>query len=511
MKEAYLKIGKASDLKNQGERTLFRLFEIFPGALSWLTLGGAVLFSWLKPQWVAIFVIAFVIYWLIRTVYFSFHLRAGYQRMRKNEKIDWAKKLANLSGWRDIYHLVLLPIYKEPLSIIRETLSALEKTDYPKDRIIIVLSYEERGGERIRKVAEQVREEFGDKFFKFLATCHPANLPGELPGHGSNDAWAAKEAKQKIIDPLKIPYENIIVSSFDADTSVFPKYFSCLTYYYLTAENPTRTSFQPIPLYINNIWQAPVFSRIFAFSSSFWHTMNQERPEKLITFSSHSMSFKALNDVGFKQVNVVSDDSRIFWQCFFKYDGDYRVQPIFYPVSMDVAVAPSFWRTMVNIYKQQRRWAYGVGETPYFLFGFYKNKKISLRKKLSLGIELIESHWSWATASIMIFLLGWLPLILGGPEFSQTLFFYNLPKITSRILTIAMIGLVGSCYFSILLLPPKPPDYGRYKYLIFAVSWLFLPIMMIVFTSLPALDAQTRLMFGKYMGFWPTEKFRKKI
>jgi hypothetical protein len=33
--------------------------------------------------------------------------------------------------------------------------------------------------------------------------------------------------------------------------------------------------------------------------------------------------------------------------------------------------------------------------------------------------------------------------------------------------------------------------------------------MMIFFSSLPALDAQTRWMLGKYMGFWPTEKYRK--
>jgi cellulose synthase/poly-beta-1,6-N-acetylglucosamine synthase-like glycosyltransferase len=237
--------------------------------------------------------------------------------------------------------------------------------------------------------------------------------------------------------------------------------------------------------------------------------MNQERPEKLITFSSHSMSFEALVGVGFKQTNVVSDDSRIFWQCFLKYDGDYVVQPLYYPVSMDANVAKNFFRTLINIYKQQRRWAYGVGDIPYFLFGFLKNKKIPFFKKLFLGLELIEGHLSWATASILIFLLGWLPLFLGGPEFSQTLISYNLPKIISRVMTLAMIGLVASVYFSFLLLPPKPPDYSRFKYLIFAFGWLLLPLMMIFFASFPALDAQSRLLLGKYMGFWVTEKVRK--
>jgi hypothetical protein len=277
----------------------------------------------------------------------------------------------------------------------------------------------------------------------------------------------------------------------------------------LTTEKPTRTSFQPTPLFINNIWQVPGISRVFSFFSAFWHIINQQRPEKLITFSSHSMSFKALVDVGFKQTNVVSDDSRIFWQCFLKFDGEYKVQPIFYPVSMDANVSKNFLRTLINIYKQQRRWAYGVGDIPYFLFGFLKNKKIPISKKISLGFELIEGHWSWATASILIFLLGWLPLILGGERFNQTLLSYNLPLITRNILTFSMIGLIFSIYFSLNLLPPESIEYGKIKYFLFAFQWFWIPLTMIIFVSLPALDAQTRLMLARYMGFWPTEKFRK--
>jgi hypothetical protein len=38
------------------------------------------------------------------------------------------------------------------------------------------------------------------------------------------------------------------------------------------------------------------------------------------------------------------------------------------------------------------------------------------------------------------------------------------------------------------------------------VQWVFTPIIALVFGSLPGIDAQTRLMFGKYMGFWVTPK-----
>lgn len=506
----YLKIGRAADLKNPQERLLYRFFEILPGTLSWGTLILAILLSWTYPIFIAFFVILFAIYWFFKTIYFIFHLRSGYRKMKEQEKIDWIGKLNNLptKKWWGIYHLIVLPTYKEPLEVIRDTFLAIERSDYPKDRMMVVLACEERAREEIEKTTEIIKKEFGQKFFQFLITWHPTKIPGEIAGKGSNETWAAKETKKLIIDPLKIPYQNIIFSSFDIDTCVLPKYFSCLTWHYLTYPNPERASFQPIPLYTNNIWKASAVSRLFAFSSTFWHVMTQVRPEKLITFSSHSMGFKPLVEVGFKQVNVVSDDSRIFWQCFLQHEGDWQVCPLFYPISMDANVAKSFWRTLINIYKQQRRWAYGVGDIAYFLFGFWKSKKIPLAKKMYLGFEVIEGHWSWAMASLIIFIFGWLPLFLGGQSFGQSLLSYNLPKIVSRILTLSMVGLVSSAYFSVLLLPPKPPEYGRFKYVIFVFGWALLPIMMIFFSSLPALEAQTRWLLGKYLGFWPTEKAR---
>jgi len=75
--------------------------------------------------------------------------------------------------------------------------------------------------------------------------------------------------------------------------------------------------------------------------------------------------------------------------------------------------------------------------------------------------------------------LGWLPLYLGGPAFSQTLISYNLPKITSSILTIAMTGLIGSVYTSMILLPPKPENYGKFKYATMALQWILIPFVMI--------------------------------
>jgi len=307
---------------------------------------------------------------------------------------------------------------------------------------------------------------------------------------------------------LEIPYGNIIVTNFDIDTLASRYYFSLLTYKYLTSPNPLRTSYQPVPLYTNNIWEAPALARVVAFSATFWHTIQQERPERLTTFSSHSMPFQALVDVDFWQVNMVSEDSRIFWQCFLRYNGDYRVTPMFYPVAMDANVASGFWRTMSNIYKQQRRWGYGAENIPYFLFGFLKNKLIPWRKKIYYTFNILEGFHSWATNAIIIFVLGWLPTIVGGTDFNRTVLSINLPVFTRTIMNLAMIGLISSAVISITLLPPRPPQYGRSKYAIMILQWVLFPFTTILLGAFPGLEAQTRLALKKYLGFWVTPKKR---
>ncbi len=514
----YLNVSRSSDLEKKSEKILYRFLEMLPGLLSWTTLLLAIVVSYFFPFLAAGFIIIFAFYWLCRTIYFSLYLASGFQIMKKNEKKDWLEVLESLprekysiplTHWSEIYHLVIIPTYKESETILSNTLSSIANNNYPAKKIIVVLALEERAGPEQQKIARRVVKEFEDKFLELLITIHPANLPGEIAGKSSNETWGTRVVKEKVIDALMIPYQNIILTSLDSDTVVYPQYFACLTYSYLTVDNPTRTSFQPIPLYINNIWEASPISRVFAFSSTFWHTINQERPEKLITFSSHSMSFQALVDINYKQTNVVSEDSRIFWQCLLKFDGDYKVLPLHYPVSMDANVAPSFIQTAVNVYKQKRRWAYGAENIPYFLFGFRKNKKIPFLKKVILGSEVIEGQLTWATAPILIYFLGWLPIIFGQAEFSDAVFLHNLPIILSRVLTLSMLGLIVSVYLSILLLPPRPPHYGRSKLLILTIQWFLVPLTMIFFSALPALEAQTRLMLGKYLGFWPTPKFRK--
>ncbi|MGD0977354.1 MAG: glycosyltransferase family 2 protein [Minisyncoccia bacterium] len=514
----YSKIGKYSDLEGRKDRFVYRFFEILPGLLAWVTLILIVALSFSWPVAIAIFIILFDTYWLIKTIYLTFHMRSGFNQLKKNLTIDWIEKLDQLptthyslqttNSWTDIYHFIVLPMYREGIEVVSATLDSIVNSDYPKNKMIVVLAQEERAGDHAKMIREIVEREYQNKFFKFVVIGHPPGIPGEMAGKGSNCTYAARIVKEKIIDPLGIPYDNIICTNFDVDTVAPKHYFSLLTYKYLTTPDPMRTSYQPVPLYINNVWEAPALARVVAFSATFWHTIQQERPERLTTFSSHSMPFRALVDIDFWQVNMVSEDSRVFWQCFLRYNGDYRVTPMFYPVNMDANVAAGFWRTMVNIYRQQRRWGYGVENVPYFLFGFTKNKLIPFKKKVYYIFNVLEGFHSWATNALIIFMLGWLPTFVGGPAFNRTVLSINLPAFTRTIMQLAMLGLISSAVISITLLPPRPIKYGKFRYAVMILQWILFPVTTILLGAFPGLEAQTRLALKKYLGFWVTPKSR---
>ncbi len=531
------------------KKTAFiRFLEIFPGVLTWATLLGAPILSYYHPVWISIYIILFDLYWFLKGANVAIHLMYSYNQLKVHKHVDWKDWMARLGNraefrthltgliastekkslkklyrdqleclerlperdmnWQRIHHAIILATVSESYEVLEGSINSYASADYDHSKIVMVLATEERGGEEALQKAKKLQDRFAGKFVDFIISVHPDGIEGEAKVKGANITWAAKTL-QKYFDNRAIAYENVIISAFDSDTSVSPEYFSHLTFDFLTTEKPLQSSYQPMPMFHNNIWDTPAIARVIAVSSSFWQLVEASRPDRLITFSSHAMSFKTLVDVGFWRVDIIPDDSHIFWQCFLHYNGDYRSKPLFTTVSMDAVLGDSYMGTLVAQYKQKRRWAWGVTEISMLFPEFIKNKKIPFWKKFIYGERLVEGHYFWATASILIAILGWLPLIFGGDRFGTTVLAYNLPVMTRGIMSIATFFLIFSMYVNIVLLPKRPAEYSRWKSFSMLWQWVFSPIVSSVFGSLPAIDAQTRLMFGKYMEFWVTPKFRK--
>ena len=424
------------------------------------------------------------------------------------QKRNWSSDLSSQPEWRSYYHLVFLPMYRESYEIVRATFEALLRSKYPNDRFIIVLAGEERAKEHFTSVAKKIEDEYRNSFFRLLITIHPKDLEGEIAAKGANIHYAAHQAKE-LIDTLGISYEKIIVSTFDIDTIAHEQYFACLALTYITHPNPTRSSYQPVVLYNNTIWQSSWAMRLAAFSTTFWLLTELARPDRLFTFSSHSMSFRALVDVGFWQKDIVSEDSRIFFQCFTHYDGDYTVTPLYIPLSMDTVSGKTLREGLWNLYQQQRRWAWGVEHFPYLVMKFLQNSRIPFRKKCKTLFIQIEGMYTWATAPIIIFLLGRLPLYFVGESERFSVLAQNTPPVLELLLNLSMGGIFVIGLLSFFLLPKRPLTISHFRFITMIFQWILLPVSLIFFSCIPAIDAQTRLMMAKYLGFTVTEKLRK--
>ncbi len=487
--------------------TQYRWLEIIPGAAVWLTFAVAVAISFLAPTWAIGFIIIFDLYWLIRVLYILVYLILAYRRFRAASRVDWSAKLREIPGWSSVTHVIMVPTYQEPYAVLRDTIISLTRVEYPLDRFIVVLATEERDAVNVRPIAAKLGEEFSNVFGGFLVTEHPGNMVGEIAGKGSNIAYAGRQVKT-LIDARHVPYDQILVSTFDADTLAHRQYFSYLTLTFLQHPNRLRTSYQPIPLFHNNIWDARAMMRVVANSTTVWLLTETMRPDRLFTFSSHSMPWQALVDVDFWQSDIVTEDSRIFLQCYIRYDGDYRVTPMYIPISMDAVHSESFGRSWKNQYFQIRRWAYGVENFPFMVWNFAKNPLIPRRQKIKYIWNQLEGVYTWATAPILIWLIGWLPFHTGHPSLSTSVLAANAPAIIGWLMTGAMTGLITTAIITSVLLPARPAHRPWWYWPIMLVQWIFLPVTMIIFGSLPAIDAQTKLMLGRYLGFWVTEKSR---
>lgn len=488
----------------------YRLYEILPGFTIWLTLILALVLSFVKPLWMIYFIIVFDIYWVLKVVNFSFYLSLAWYRFRKVRQSNWKKRLVEeVDTWEDKMHVVFLTLYHEEWAVVRSSIRSIARSVYDKEKCIIVIAGEERRKDNFEDICKHVRGEFSDSFKDIVCVMHPKDLEGEIPGKGSNLHYAERHMKE-YIDKKGWDYKKVIATIFDIDTVVHKDYFAYLTYVYCKHPNPTRTSYQPVAVYNNNMWESPAVLRVMAFGTTFWMLTSLARQDALVTFSSHSMSFQALVDAGFHEKRIVSEDSRIFYQCLLAYNGDYRVSPLYIPVSMDTVRDDSQWKSLKNLYKQQRRWAWGIEHVPYLLWEFRKKRKeIPLWIRAKWIFVEWEGKWSWCLVALLITILGQLPLRVAGETVRQSALFFNAPHMLSILMTMAMLGLLLSALLSFPLLPKRPRTQPKHRYLTMLFQWALLPVSMIFASAIPAIDAATHLMFGRYLGFNVSQKKRK--
>ena len=542
-------------------RWLGRVLEMVPGIISWAILIGPIWLSFSYPWLVAYFVLSFDFYWLCRAIWFSGAVIVAYRRIRGVLAVDWSARLdgladpigrraalaAELAGLgshgasrtlgvvaaglgaaggdrrrlkrelRDLdaldgvdippaaeyVHLALIPTYTEPLDKLRDTVRALANAAWPRERKICAIITRETDEGGIANVAV-LREEFGDAFADFIHILDPLE-PGIVVGKSSAMAFGGRYLYRLLVRERGMDPKRIMVTDLDADYRVHPSYFTYLAWVHLTDPNRETQLYQPIPYFHNNLWEAPFLQRLFAAVLTQLQMWRSVLPEKLQSFGSYSTTLHLVHDVGYWATDAIPEDSRFYWKSYFRYGDRFRAVPLFIPIYGDAVRARGYWRSMAQQYLQARRWAWGVTDIPYVIQNAIRHREIAFWSRAWRVTNLFGEHINWAIAPFVVMFGATVPLLI-NPAFGETTLGQNLPLFASVMLSMALVSLLVLVIVEEQIVPRRPAYWGRLRLMLSHLQWVGLPFVGIFFSTLPALDAQTRLLTGRYLEYRVTEK-----
>ncbi|HVC36749.1 MAG TPA: glycosyltransferase family 2 protein [Candidatus Dormibacteraeota bacterium] len=510
----------------------YRFFEILPGLLSWLLLFMPLILSLINVTLAIFFVLAYLLIYFTRTIGYDVRALSGYRTMRRYMRLDWQGLVADIEAARateqvierpswhfanlaryqarkevlrpsELFHAVIIATVNESREVLEPTIQSILAAEYDPKKIILIFAYEARAGAETAERVQQLLNLYGHRFKHTLAVEHPANLPNETIGKGGNITCAGRQLKL-YLEAASIDPKKVLVTTLDADNRPDKRYFAYLSYMFCIVPNPLKCSFQPLPMFTNNIWDAPTLMRVIATGNNLYYIVLTQRPHLERNFSAHAQSMHALIEMDFWSVRTIVEDGHHFWRSYFHFNGDYRVYPLSIPIYQDAVLAKGYLKTLKAQFIQLRRWTYGASDIAYIAHqGLFKSNKISRFDIWAKLLRALEGHVTWASGAPLITFAAFIPAFFHPQSFAAN----QLPFIVSRIQQFGLIGLIVSLFVCLRTLPPRPSRYRRHRSLLMLVQWIFLPVTGICYGSAAAFYSQTRLMFRKYLSqFDVTEK-----
>lgn len=521
----------------------YRFFEMLPGLLSYGMVLLMIILSIVSPIAAAVYLLLIIITVLVKAVGVGVHTISGRNRLEQAKRVDWHGRLLQLedpaksyakeknehsSGFgfeahkenlrlmsaapenfpkpSSLYQAVIVATYNEAYEVLDPTIQTVVDTTYDKDKMILVLAYEERGGPETKATAHKLQKKFGHMFKAFHIVEHPKDLPDEIVGKGANITYAGFFLRDWL-KQQNIAYKDVVVTTLDSDNRPHATYFDYVAYEYIVHEDRKHLSYQPISLFLNNIWDAPAPMRVLATGNSFWNIISSMRPHTLRNFASHSQPMDALVEMDFWSKRTIVEDGHQYWRSYFYFGGNYSVTPIYVPIYQDAVLSDTYKKTLKAQFIQIRRWAYGASDIPYVSARiFTKDRNVPLGPSLARWVRLVDGHVTLASTAVLVAFGGWIPLLINS-QAARDISAHQLPEIVSGVQRVAMIGIFITVFLGFKMLPPRPARYKRRRSVWMILQWFLMPVTAVGYSATAAFNAQTHLLFGKYLDkFDVTEK-----
>jgi Glycosyl transferase family group 2 len=491
---------------------LKRVLEVVPFVVALTVISFLVWGPLFVPVPFAICIISFQAYWLWRAQMTGIHAFKGFLLLRRHKKIDWREQYdghlaagQNALKWDDVRHIVVIPNYTESAEKLRLCLNSLAQCEVP-EKVIAVLAMEEREGAEGRRRAELLIAEYRSRLGGIFATYHPWGVPGEVAGKASNENWAARRAKETVVDRWGYDLDLLTITSCDADTVLDRKYFSCLTYNFATNPNRYRRFWQGPIMYYNNIWDVPAPLRLPHAIAGLNHLGRLSRTlfRNVFPQSTYSLSLRMAHEVGYWDPDTIPEDWHMFLKCYYTLGGTVEVDTMYTPIYMDGIRSRTYARTFVSYFEQARRHAWGCTDIPYAVQQVLDHPEIPMLARLRRLWALCESHFLWSTQWFLVTLGRVLPfafVALGIAELPEWF------RDTSRWLLTPCAGTLFLIVALDTIMRPRKPDNFRWWHFPFQYTqWFAMAVITLFSSALPALDAQLRLALGKRLEYKVTEK-----
>ncbi|MFN2569610.1 MAG: glycosyltransferase family 2 protein [Candidatus Dormibacteria bacterium] len=491
-----------------------RLLEIFPGALTWSVLLLPVVIAFAirlndpTKLWVlGIAAVGLDLYWLVRTTVTVRSVRRSVGRMEDTAAIDWwdrCRRLEPLPGAPavdEVVHCALIPTYTERYEVLHATVAALAGQSFPTRQIVVAIITRTADTGGCENVA-RLRDEFGERFRAFLHILDPL-LPGIVIGKSAAMSYGGPVLRSACQD-MGLDPQATLVTDLDSDFRLHREYFAHITAEFCSAGDRLTSIWQPVPVFLNNLWRVPVAVRVMATATTQWQMFLHQNPHRLVMFSSYTMSLQLVEEVGYWDPDVIPEDSRFFWKSFFHYGERLHVRPAFLPVFGDAPKAGDYSSTHASQYNQIKRWAWGASDIPYVTRRMLIHREIPRGLRAQRYMHLVFNHLAWTTLPILIFLGGSLPSMI-DLDYSLSTAATVIGWATAGILTVTLLNTLTLIRMDQRVCR-KPDGWPWWRH-VYADMQLFLyPIVGLALSVIPALEAQTRLMFGAYLEYKVTEK-----
>jgi hypothetical protein len=283
------------------------------------------------------------------------------------------------------------------------------------------------------------------------------------------------------------------------------QYLAALAYFVLTHPDGRLHIYQPAILFYANYTRLALPLRAVSSVFSLYSLARLAAAHRLVPQSTYSLSWVVARRVGFWDVDVVPEDSHMFFKVWLHLGKRVQARAIHLPVYADAAEGLNVWKSAASTYQQIRRWAWGVSDVPYLTLRGLRAQHIPWYIRVSRLGWYVEEHLVWPS--------HWFLLTLGG----------LLPPLLNKVWAHSPVGawqnaafqtFLGLCLPSLVLaifadlwLRWRSASRHDLKMLLAALpGFALLPLTGLTLVALPALDAHTRLLLGRTLAYQVTEK-----